>query len=656
MTETTLSLADIARLAEVQRPVVSMWRNRPLAGTPFPAPQPDGRFRTDEVVAYLTATGRGNNREPELATTITSAASPTADPSRRTALAIMLAVRAVLGGQSLADSDPEALLDAVESADPDDEWLFSEAEQVDIDQLCEIADAIADNSYSTAEAYERLRGAAAGPDGLADPVIGVLADLAAALLKGDAELVDAAGATDTVLRLCADESRADTPILVATGQARGTFRRYRVHGIDARPADLQEDWDLPDGSVILARVGDGESALTFIDDLSLQVGPGTATLIIGPAGVLIDELPADIVGLRDALLRRGLIRAAVRLPAGLGREGGGAQLGIWLMGTGDERHLWAGDLSSRGFSPAIRQQLVDDLVAVAREDRHRAFALLHRAETATLVALSQPLTALDISPADPLPVSAADDAARMAELAARLAEPMPDPLAGLRPVVTGGGAALSATLGDLARKRMVRLIPSRRIGSLPDGQMRLWTADAVRTRTPRGVDLLTLTSSCPDFTSTEPGDVVFTGSGAPRAVVDAEGGSAVAFPARILRVSKTASCSPRVIAATINGLGQSSGLAKWRSWRVPLVAGNRRDVEDLMCRIGAWEDQTRARLAQIEELRRLATRSVTSGAVAVLPVAPAPVESEQVEPTNSVESVSVRSASVESVSVDEKGQ
>lgn len=646
MTETTLSLADIARLAEVQRPVVSMWRNRPLDGTPFPAPQPDGRFRAEEVVAYLTATGRGNNREPELSTTITQAASPTADPSRRADLAIMLAVRAILGGQSLADSDPEALLDAVESADPDDEWLFSEAEQVDIDQFCEIADAIADNSYSTAEAYERLLGAVPEPEGLAGPVIGVLADLAAALLEGDGVLVDAGGAGDAVLGLRADESRADTPILVArTGEVRETLRRYRVRGLDAHPADLQEDWNLPHGSVILARTTDSEDSLTFIDDLSLQLGPGTAALIVGPAGILIDELPAGTVGLRDALLRRGLIRAAVRLPAGLSREGGGGQLGIWLMGDGDGRHLWAGDLSSRGFSPATRQQLLDDVVAVAREDRHRAFSLLHRAETATLVALSQPLTALDVSPADLLPVSAADDAARMAELLARLAEPMPDPLAGLRPVVTGGGAALSATLGDLARKRMVRVIGGRRIDSLPDGQMRLWTADAVRTRTPRGVDLLTLTSSCPDFTSTEPDDVIFTGSGTPRAVVDAEGGSAVAFPARILRVSKTASCSPRVIAATINALGAGSGLAKWRSWRVPLLSGNRRDVENLMSRIEAWEDQTRARLAQVGELRRLATRSVTSGAVSFLPIAPEPVHPSP-----------VASVPVEPVSVDERGQ
>ncbi|MDA8439784.1 MAG: hypothetical protein M0Z51_13125 [Propionibacterium sp.] len=42
---TTLSLADVARLARVARPVVTMWRKRPLPDAPFPAP--DARSRLD---------------------------------------------------------------------------------------------------------------------------------------------------------------------------------------------------------------------------------------------------------------------------------------------------------------------------------------------------------------------------------------------------------------------------------------------------------------------------------------------------------------------------------------------------------------------------------------------------------------------------------
>lgn len=57
----TLSLADIAQLSGVQRPVVTMWRKRPKDGLPFPEPTHDGRFLSDEVVDGLEQTQRGNN-------------------------------------------------------------------------------------------------------------------------------------------------------------------------------------------------------------------------------------------------------------------------------------------------------------------------------------------------------------------------------------------------------------------------------------------------------------------------------------------------------------------------------------------------------------------------------------------------------------------
>ncbi len=69
----TLSLTDVAALAQVRRAVVSTWRRRPRAGgveAPFPAPvATDGRserFNRDEVVAWLEATGRGNNKQVRL--------------------------------------------------------------------------------------------------------------------------------------------------------------------------------------------------------------------------------------------------------------------------------------------------------------------------------------------------------------------------------------------------------------------------------------------------------------------------------------------------------------------------------------------------------------------------------------------------------------
>ena len=421
----TLSLADIARLARVQRPVVSMWRQRAVPGAPFPTPRADGRFSAGEVLSYLSATGRGNNPDPELTSDLTVASSSATDPSDRGDLLTLLAARAVLGADSLAETDVEDLLDDVEALDPDDEWLFSEVEGSDVERLARTADAVADNSFSPAQAYEQLLAADPDPSGLTAPLVGLLADLTAALLGEDGALVDVAGtATDIALRLAEDESLPQPPILLAGGQSAGraaqtatpiraTLRRYRVHRCEARPVSMQEDWDLPTDSMILARVRSRTvlprdhistdsaradstvaGALRLIDDLTLQMARDTVALVVGPAAILIDELPEELVGQRDAFLRRGLVRAAVRLPAGLLRGGGGEHLALWLLADGDSRHLWAGDLSGRSLDEATGQQLLDDVVAVARSERQRAFSILHRAEAATVMARSQSLVVL----------------------------------------------------------------------------------------------------------------------------------------------------------------------------------------------------------------------------------------------------------------------
>ena len=61
-----LSLPDIAQLARVQRPVVSVWRTR-SAGSRSPFPPAIATelgqewFDSTQVVDWLEATGRGNN-------------------------------------------------------------------------------------------------------------------------------------------------------------------------------------------------------------------------------------------------------------------------------------------------------------------------------------------------------------------------------------------------------------------------------------------------------------------------------------------------------------------------------------------------------------------------------------------------------------------
>jgi hypothetical protein len=66
-----MSMSDIAALARVQRPVVSVWRSRAArTHTPFPAPvaREHGQeyFDAGQIGSWLAETQRGNN--PEAAT------------------------------------------------------------------------------------------------------------------------------------------------------------------------------------------------------------------------------------------------------------------------------------------------------------------------------------------------------------------------------------------------------------------------------------------------------------------------------------------------------------------------------------------------------------------------------------------------------------
>ena len=60
----TLTMQQVAALAGVKRPVVSVWRSRSAGSKhPFPAPVDPARlvFSADEVGSWLRVTGRGNN-------------------------------------------------------------------------------------------------------------------------------------------------------------------------------------------------------------------------------------------------------------------------------------------------------------------------------------------------------------------------------------------------------------------------------------------------------------------------------------------------------------------------------------------------------------------------------------------------------------------
>ncbi len=163
-----MTLSDVASLAQVQRPVVSMWRTRSSGGPlPFPASTSQAvgveLFDADDVTAWLQATGRGNNPEArnDVAVFARLAAPSAVAPrdSRQTfdGLTALLALK-VITGQALTQSTASELLDTADEADPDDVFLYSELEALGsaITGLAGFADRLADSAFSAPAAFEKL--------------------------------------------------------------------------------------------------------------------------------------------------------------------------------------------------------------------------------------------------------------------------------------------------------------------------------------------------------------------------------------------------------------------------------------------------------------------------------------------------------------------
>ena len=153
----------------------------------------------------------------------------------------------------------------------------------------------------------------------------------------------------------------------------------------------------------------------------------------------------------------------------------------------------------------------------------------------------------------------------------------------------------------------------------PSGGTRvLGPADLLNPHTapPRHLSLLDFAANNPSGRLTEPGDVVFCTSPRPAALVDAEGGSAVVFPARVLRIDAgdPGGLLPDVVAADINNLPAAD--KTWRQWRLRRVPdAQRKKLAESLARLQHEQQQARERLERLEELATLITDGVAGGSL-----------------------------------------
>lgn len=413
-----LSLSDIARLADVQRPVVSMWRQRPLASHDFPSPvgqvAGEERFDAREVADYLAATGRGNN--PEATDDLVAYAKLTQvsaldEVTTVHGLSALLCL-ATMTDEPLGSLSTAELHHLARTADPDDSFLVREIAELgrDVETFAGHADDLASASYSPSAAFERLlrqQASSTYPGHAAT----TLAPAAQALVARTAIALAADTGADAPFFVDVTDSSGD--LLLATTSAyagelassvatraldspmgRLARRRLRVHDVHRLDVvtDVAGDFVVPGGASetvvhVLQVPPAGVPGLSDLDVLDLvgnlvvQLSDDSRVVVIGPASALTDRpATAELDLARDAVIRGDRLRAAIRLPKALLPRSPRRALALWALGPAHPavavRDRWTAvaDVSDHTLDASLVDAIVTDVVAAMTPDERSAKA------------------------------------------------------------------------------------------------------------------------------------------------------------------------------------------------------------------------------------------------------------------------------------------
>lgn len=663
-----ISLAEIAALTQVQRPVVSMWRRRSVnTEAPFPVPVSEDRgqqlFDAGQIRDWLLTTGRGNNPHAteDMAAFARQDSARTDPESDFEALTALIALRHI-AGQPLGGLDVNALLDAADDADPDDDFMYGELAALGSDGPASAnrVDQLVDAAYSPEAAFEQLMrdrfrtGLRAHADtALASPAIELAALVAVELTRGhdDAQpvLVDSTpGGSDLLVRILRLlPENADPTVWTDSSNdaaSRLVRRRLLVHGAQRENLDVTGTGQFAIGGPavhvgIYPAPGAAEMApldiLSSIENTVLQMNRQQSGIVLAPASLLSDALTdPSLDEVRSDLLRSGRLRAIVRLPAGLVPSRTRQAQALWVLGPSHasvpiaERWTLVADLSDIPLRDDVVQDLVGDLaVCMGTAATIRAHAM----RFARLVLTSMLLGSrgdLVRQPAAPEQADAAQRAVRVDLLVAQLnADPASAPPLRLR-VEVGSEAPSAAAIqtlmaqGHLHYLKGARLDPSL-LNAKNDGarilgasEIQQGTAASEGSTAPRHVNRLVLAAANPGARFTEPGDVVFTTSPTPAAMVDALGGAVVEYPARVLRISPAdpGGLMPEVVAADINA-AESKDWRRWTLRRLPFAASQ--NLRPILAELATQRADAELRLQRVNELTTLIRDGVSSGGLIV---------------------------------------
>ncbi len=597
-----ITAADVAMIAGVRRPVVTMWQKRYSGIEAFPAPD-DGLFDSDAVVGWLEAHGRGNNPHPRRALPmLRMVLEARADAGRADRLSAVLAFRAAYGESLVSDVASSGLGSVGRAAETLDrlDCFGSEVLSLgsDFGETVAAVDLFLDERFGAADAMRWITddclvrhvppfAAAALSPAAAD----LLARVAVALAESTANpgLLDAAGTGFPWLGRIPPEwphpvgiVRDDSPV------GRHTRRVVGVAEWDARVVSGEAEW-----AVAVATVLDAEPADTFAraalgDDAQVR-------LVLGPARLLAE--PAGDQAARDELLRDGVVRAVVKLPTGCRPAHPREALALWVVAERDslpfEQHrTFVADLMGVELTGQVVGDLAMDLTVAAGHldgQRQRAWRTLRPVLTRHLIARGGSLVTVPTLSSDKSTAPLTVEELRASAMAAGLSEgpPMRVGKASVRREVTAQGGIDDGWLKLLPGTRL-------RLERLGPGDLPVWTADDGSPRLATTVDRLTGLAWSRAWL-TKPGDVIL-GPG-PTATIDLAGGALVAAPARALRLADHAPVTPQQLRRAIAGAPRGTKAPQWRL--APLERGQRLALSEAADKI----DQRRAELrAQLDAL------------------------------------------------------
>ncbi len=611
-------MQDIATLARVSRPAVSQWRKRTTVrgeAMPFPAvvERVDGveRFDQADVVDWLRRTGRGNNQAEQA---LDAAAFTAPDETHFDDVVTLLALYALSGADFVSMSHGE-LVETARAADPDDEVLLREVRRLTVSAgVLGYIDDLVGASFGPADALARLESSRVGRTlGLRDltgdaiDVMRTVVGAARTHVGGDGVPLVPAG--DPLLALSVAEP--DTSLVVHAGDAaaRDLKRRALVLGVDVDSVAYGPT------VTVSSLVGlSGREALDGLDDVMLDLAPGSVAVVLGPARELTDHLAGPLHTRRLQTLGVGNLVAALRLLRGLWREAHRQCLGAWVcLGGANAAEVATVDLAADGQSEDLAADIAaaledcsgyDGLSGSRRAYRYVRSRELQRIRTsATLVprGTSAPRLLTD----DP---SHHTDRVHAATLVTSASLPPFDVPVGLSP---GRFRLQRYSFHELCERGLIRVYSGSRFNT--DHHDPAGTVPVLPDRT-LTFDPFDAAQLYPKARRTDPGDIVFLEKPTPQAWIDTHGGSLVASPAKLLRIGPDAAFGPHLLATAVNTLAEPG--SEWQTWSIPnLNDDDAHHLETVLAQVDAYRREAEAKVRAAHNLATALIDGVAAGAV-----------------------------------------